>query len=142
MISRALLLLMSLPSATTRRTMSRSVTVPTSLSFSQTGRNPTSRDFILCAPSRMGVSGLMHSTSRVMMSFAFMTYLQSSLFCDRGLKELFSNQMAGFCVPLGEPESKTVGRSLYATEFFESNSGRTVSHDRNHVPDVFRRSAI
>src|SRR5919109_2563614 len=46
----------SLPSATTRVTMSRSVSAPTSRSPSTTGARPTSSSFIICAAYATGLS--------------------------------------------------------------------------------------
>src|SRR5438445_1338673 len=63
------------PWAIARSTMSRSVIMPTSLSFSLTGRLPTSSCAIAAAASRIVCSGLARYTSRVITSFTvFMSY--------------------------------------------------------------------
>src|SRR5436190_13688758 len=53
--------------------MSRSVTVPTSRSPSQIARNPISRTRIFSAAVAIVVSGLMHSTFRVIIALTFIT---------------------------------------------------------------------
>src|SRR2546423_257390 len=65
------------PSAVARTVMSRSVTMPTSRSLSQTGIGPTSSDFIFAAASWRVASGLVHSTPRVITSLTRMRSLLS-----------------------------------------------------------------
>src|SRR5918999_888958 len=65
------------PSAVARTVMSRSVTMPTSRSLSQTGSGPTSSDFILAAASWRVASGRVHSTPRVITSLTRMRSLLS-----------------------------------------------------------------
>src|SRR5207248_887971 len=67
----------ALPSAVARTVMSRSVTMPTSRSLSQTGSGPTSSDFIFAAASWRVASGLVHSTPRVITSLTRMRSLLS-----------------------------------------------------------------
>src|SRR5438093_7779990 len=57
--------------------MSRSVTMPTSRSLSQTGSGPTSSDFIFAAASWSVASGRIHSTPRVITSLTRMRSLLS-----------------------------------------------------------------
>src|SRR3954452_22698260 len=65
------------PSAVARTVMSRSVTMPTSRSLSQTGSGPTSSDFIFAAASWRVASGRVHSTPRVITSLTRMRSLLS-----------------------------------------------------------------
>src|SRR5262245_48008190 len=69
------------PSAVARTVMSRSVTVPTRRSLSQTGSIPTSRDFILAAASWSVASGAAHATPWVITSFTRMGSLLSQGAC-------------------------------------------------------------
>src|SRR5438094_4557111 len=65
------------PSAVARMVMSRSVTMPTSRSLSQTGSGPMSSAFILAAASCSVASGRVHSTPRVITSLTRMRSLLS-----------------------------------------------------------------
>src|SRR5258708_250687 len=85
MTSRTRVLRGSLPSATARTVMSRSVTMPARRSLSQMGSGPTSRSFILRAASCSVASGLTHSTPRVMTSFTCMAELVMERWGSTGL---------------------------------------------------------
>src|SRR5438067_8995805 len=64
-----------LPSATPRIAISRSVIIPTSLSFSVTGKRPASIFFISAAALRMVSSGLISCTSRLITVVIFIVVL-------------------------------------------------------------------
>src|SRR3546814_379456 len=66
----------SLPSAIVRTTMSRSVTMPTSLSPSPTGRAPMFSSRLLRAASATLAAGLITSTSGVITSLIFIAFLR------------------------------------------------------------------
>jgi len=69
----------SLPFATARTVMSRSVTMPTSRSFSPMGMAPISCYSIAFANVFTGVSGGIHSTPLCMELFTFMAYSSGAL---------------------------------------------------------------
>src|SRR5436190_9488001 len=77
MTSRTLTSVGASPSAVARTVMSRSVTMPTSRSLSQTGSGPMSSDFIFAAASWRVASGRVHSTPRVITSLTRMRNLPS-----------------------------------------------------------------
>src|SRR5262245_29316880 len=77
MMSRTRISVGGSPSAVARTVMSRSVTMPTRRSLSQTGSVPTSSDFIFAAASWRVASGPIHSTPRVIISLTRMGSLLS-----------------------------------------------------------------
>src|SRR5438128_414525 len=77
----------SRPWATDRIVISRSVTVPINLSFSQTGRNPMLSSRIFSAAFEMGRVGSADSTILVMICWIFMAQLPrelSEFMCKQG----------------------------------------------------------
>jgi hypothetical protein len=75
MASRTVALLGSLPAATARTVMSRSVTTPTSRSLSPTGRTPKSPSRISAAASLRLMPGLASLTSVLITSLTCMAHL-------------------------------------------------------------------